>query len=576
MDMSIQVASAIVQRLGPCRIALDRAALADFARELALLGCQPVPVGAPRAGRTVGFLQWQSGDVGPALADALHPFAGLDALVLVTAGQPRHPIETQLFKAGWQRHPAGMMPGEYSVWSAVQLPSISYYARAGDEGFVALNGGGMQADACIARYAMAAGHVRPGDHVLVDGEASADGQAILSALSRAGAITRGAGAELADHSLDMIVAFEPPCPADWITRLADYARLLKFDGRIVLGWRKSTGDNDRPRDWETLLEAASQWTLPEARYVQRAASVDPSGPHILCPAPVDQAIDSDWLIVVASANPLAGEGQSETFAHPAFPAAADPLPTLVDFGAAYDNPYLYRAMVQMGERIGHDVTLARIAECVAEDARPDSADRGAALTVLGYRILEMRRADLVAPILPVIAAYVESATDPVPAHVARWRISLAFLAGRLCELTGDRAGARRWYRRAALADWADFSPLLTTKSIAASFYEARLCLAEGDADSALACFRRGLETALRATASDHGAEMGSADRPLPFYMQELAEVIDMGGQCANAIAHFDLWRRDPGLFWRQVDVRRFGLASWARDLERENARLRAA
>ena len=50
----------------------------------------------------------------------------------------------------------------------------------------------------------------------------------------------------------------------------------------------------------------------------------------------------------------------------------------------------------------------------------------------------------------------------------------------------------------------------------------------------------------------------------------------MGSQCANAVAHFALWQRDPGLFWRQVDIRRFGLASWARDLEQENQRLRAA
>jgi hypothetical protein len=81
---------------------------------------------------------------------------------------------------------------------------------------------------------------------------------------------------------------------------------------------------------------------------------------------------------------------------------------------------------------------------------------------------------------------------------------------------------------------------------------------------------------MRASACPHDAQMGPAERPLPFYLQELAEVIDMGAQCANALAHFDLWDRDPGLFWRQVDVRRFGLASWARDLERENARLRAA
>ena len=61
---------------------------------------------------------------------------------------------------------------------------------------------------------------------------------------------------------------------------------------------------------------------------------------------------------------------------------------------------------------------------------------------------------------------------------------------------------------------------------------------------------------------------------LPFYLPELAEVIDMGSQCANALANRHLWARDPGLFWRVVDVKRFGLASWTLAVAKENERLR--
>ena len=580
--MSIQVAAAIVQRLGPCRIALHRTAHADFARELALLGCETVDIDARPEGRTAGFLQWRARDAGPAFAEALKPFAALDLLVLATAGQPRHPIEQALFDAGWRRHAAGMMASEYGAWSATQLPPVSYYARArADEGFSVLGMPGVAADAVIARYAVAAQHVRPGDHVLIDGEAPADGAAILAALSRAGRISRldtegGDTARIPDHGIDMIVAFEPPSRDDWTGQLAHHARILKYDGRLILGWRKAPGDNSRPADWDVLRGAVAQWLLPEMRYVQRAASRDLSGPHVIQQADMDQPIDGAWFIIMASANPLAGEGHGAGYDHPAFPRGADPLPTLVDFGAAYDNPWLYRVMVQMGERLGHDVTLARLAECVAEDSRGGSADQGAALAVLGYRILEMRRPDLVAPIVPAIEAYVGRAGGDAPAHVQRWCISLAFLAGRLCELTGERPRARRWYGHAARADWRSFSPLLATKSIAAAFFDARLCLAEGDLEAARASFSLGLETALAATGASHATGMGSPDRPLPFYMQELAEVIDMGSQCANALAHLPLWQRDPGLFWRQADVRRFGLASWARDLERENNRLRAA
>jgi len=61
--MSIQMAAAMVQRRGPCRIALDRKVHADFAREFALLGCDPVDIDAHLEGRTVGFPQWRAGDV---------------------------------------------------------------------------------------------------------------------------------------------------------------------------------------------------------------------------------------------------------------------------------------------------------------------------------------------------------------------------------------------------------------------------------------------------------------------------------------------------------------------------------
>ena len=591
--MTIEFANAIVQRLGPCRVALDRQAHDELARELALIGCDvtDVPlVGASKSsnGPTAGFLAWTAPSPKASFAEAIRPFRRMDALILQSAGQDRRTMERSLFEAGWQRHPGGMMLGEYPAWSGTALPPISYYSRAANGQAHELQKGSIEADATIARYAMAANHVRPSDHVLVDGIGSSDGAAILMAQSRAGSITRVASKAragttdaklggIADHSIDLIVAFEPAMAQGWLARLDDYARVLKRDGRIVIGWRQAGHDLARPRDWNELIQAASENFVPEIRYVQLPIAGDPNGPHAIFPIDKEQDVTTEWLLMVASANPLDGAGEAAGYDHPAFPKAMGERPALVDFGAAYDNPWLYRSMVQMGERLGDDLKLARLAECVIEDSRADSADRGAAIAVLGYRILELRLTHLVGQILPLIAAYTgRPLDDDTPVHVRRWRISLAFLGGRLSELAGDRDAAKTWYREAADGEWRAFSPLLATKAIAASFYEARLRLADGDSATALACFKHGVETALEAAAFPHEEQMGTAGQPLPFYLTELAEVIDMGSQCANAVAHFHLWQRDPGLFWRQVDIRRFGLASWARDLEQENQRLRAA
>lgn len=588
--VTIQNANAIVQRIGPCRIVLDMAAFPELACELGLMGCETIDisttVGAGPHGTTAGFLSWTGQHSLRGLAASLAPFQHTDLLVLQTAGQDRRTIEQALFEAGWQRHPGGMMAAEYPNWTADSLPGATLWQRAEGKDAQWL-GKGVEADALIARYATAANHVRPGDRVLVDGVGSTDGASVLRALSRAGSIVRideGNGENvhaqlnrIGDQSIDLVVALEPAVTGDWLSRLDDYGRLLKFDGRIVIAWRQGWGEVNRPASWTAFDDAMAERFLTEKRYVHMAVSSDQRGPHALVPIAPEQPAATDWLMLVASVNPLLGAGHGEAFDHPAFPKAQGALPALVDFGAAYDNPWLYRSMIQMGERLGHEVKLARLAECVIEDSREDSADRGAAIAVLGYRVLEMRRSDLAMGVLPLIESYVGVPLVPeTPVHVRRWRISLAFLAGRLNELAGAREAAKARYREAAEADWAAFSPLLATKSIAASFYEARLHLADGNSQTALACFRHGADTALKAAQFSHERQMGADGQPLPFYLQELAEVIDMGSQCANALANFPLWQRDPGLFWRQVDIRRFGLASWARDLERENERLRAA
>jgi hypothetical protein len=230
----------------------------------------------------------------------------------------------------------------------------------------------------------------------------------------------------------------------------------------------------------------------------------------------------------------------------------------------------------MGERLRHDLKLATLAQWIVTNARPDSADRGAAICVFGYQVLEKREIAIVASVLDFIRDYLRvTAQERTNRHVLRWRLSLAFLAGRLCELSGDRDQAATWYHSVPDYDWRNFSPILATKTVAACFFEGRIHLSTGDLDQAKTCFARGLTESLAALKGNLNDIVGNPDQPIPFGLTELAEVIDMGSQCANAIANLPLWPRAPGLFWKQVDVKRFGLASWAKDLERENQSLRA-
>lgn len=580
--MTFHHAAAIVKRMGPCRIAMDIAAHTELARELALLGCvlHDVPAGDEAVqgdGPTVGFVEWPKPDSIETLAQALRPFAGLQALVLRSNGENRDYLERQILANGWNRHAAGMMAPDYGTWTGKALPELSFYqpgvTTTQDD---LLGRPGQEADAAIARYAMAATHIRSGDTVLVDGADRAGGASILAALSNAGTIHRASDASLrdvSDHSIDTVVALDPTLPDGWVSRLDDYRRILTFDGRLILAIRQTTGRGDTlPTNAAALIEELNQRFLTELRYVQVPATPDASGPHVIATIDLDHGIATDWLFVIASANPLWGEGHGQAYRHPAFAGRGET--TLTDFAAAYDNPSLYRAMVQLGERLNNEMVLARLAEHVIEHSRPGSADRGAAIAVLGYRLLEMRAPVSVPQILSHIQSYIDHpAPENDAPHVTRWKISLSFLAGRLSEMTGDHQAAIGWFRQASEGPWQDFSPILATKAVAGAFYEARLHLAGGDLESARQSFRRGVDITLRATAAPHATLFGDPDRPLPFYLTELAEVVDMGSQCANALAALPLHARDPGLFWRQVDVRRFGLVSWNRDLEKANEHL---
>jgi hypothetical protein len=553
--VTIQLASAIVGQLGPCAIAVEAPGIPTLPTELALLGCDV----SGNAARAV-VIEWPSPESQALLAGAA-AHGSANALVIIPHGPQAASFEPALFAAGWRRHPGAMGLPVLAQWERGELPQACFYERAPGDYSGILNRQDTGSLGSIGRWALACERVRAGDHVLLLGPEAAEGRPIVEALSRATAVeVHGPGTgEQAPRGFDAVIAFD--VPGAWAATIASCTRYLKLDGRLIVGWSDDNGDS--PENWDVLEDALSEEFLIEGHFAQLPAQAVPQS------VPLADIGRPGWQIAVATMNPIGGEAERAAYVHPAFGRSRA---TLVDFAAGYDNPWLYRTMVQMGERLTDDAKLARLAEYVIGNARPGSADQGAALAVLGYRVLE-NRADNVAPVLlGAMATYYDQGGDEP--HVVRWRVSLAFLAGRLSELVGDREAAKLWYGRTASDDWKKFSTILATKAIGAAFFAGRIFLAEQDADAAWPWFQRGVDIALEAAGADHRKELGGGEGLLSFYLPELAEVIDMGSQCANALANRHLWARDPGLFWRQVDVKRFGLASWAIDVARENARLR--
>ena len=628
--MSIQGAKAIIDRIGIGRVVHVAAPEGDtLVQELRLQGCPAARAdeAADAPAETIVLDLAGASPIAPLLR-ALSAFKSAGVLVLRCQNIERWEAEQVLFQAGWRRHPAGMLTHEYEALQDARLNGVSFYQRIPAEAAARwsvddlqadrglhmdmLRESGCRADAHIVRYALAAEYVRPGDRVLDCACGLGYGTAVLAALSLGGEFLgmdldadtvgyaqsnyggpglRYAAGDVAvldgveDSSIDLIVSMETlEHVPDWEAALAAFKRVLKPDGRIVCSvpdrWMDETGEDPNPHhlhvfDWAKLSQGLSQHFLLEAKYIQAAPGGFklPEAARVLRRWPMDNLQDSEWLLAVAAANPFtATDAQTAAYVHPAF--GSQP-PTVADFGAYYDNPYLYRTLIQLGERLRGEDVLFQVALVTANHTRPDSPDRGGAIAVLGYMVLERRSLQDVDNVIGLIEDYAKAGPSDNP-HTMRWRLSHSFLAARLMELRNDQAAALAWYRRAAEQDWRAFSPLLATKTVAACFHQGRLLLQAGDEAGARAAFERGVREALEAAQSPVSDIVGDPAAPLPFGLQELAEVVDMGSQCATALAALPLWRRSPGLFMRQIDTRRFGLASWAKDLERENRRLTGA
>lgn len=564
----------------------------------------------------------------------LLPYTGMPQhLALAANGHERRRLENGLFILGWRRHPGGMSLGDYGQLRDDVLEEVSFYQRIPGEAasrwpaqdlqqdralhMDMLRESGCRADAHILRYVLAASLIRPGDTVVDCACGLGYGSAVMAAMSRGarfrafdldpGVIDYAAAnygherlsfqmgdaaalGALPDASVDMVVSMETiEHVPDWEKVLAEFRRILRPDGRLIASvpdrWIDASGRDPNPYhlhefDWAKFATGLQKHFIIEARYLQTAPGGFklPRASRQLQRVALDAKIDSEWLLAVASVDPLAeGKARRASFTHPAFEHAFDHSGApAVAFGAAYDNPYLYRPLVQMGERLMDDGALIDLAQQAIFASERNSADLGAALAVLGYRLLEERNTDRAGKLLERIRLYLDDTeTAAAASHVARWRLSLAFLAGRLATLIGRREEALTWYETVAQLDWQGFSPLIVTKVVAAAFQAGLLHLAHGDEERAKASFSRGLGQALLAAKAPAASIIGDPEAPIPFALQELAEVLEMGGQCAVALTYLPGWRTRPGLFWREIDIKRFGLGSWAQELSRFNEQLLA-
>ncbi len=529
--------------------------------------------------------------------------------------------ERQFIEAGLRRHPRSQLVVEYESLETEgpqvtlvyeHIPSearirypLAALAAERDLHMDMLREPGRRSDAHIARYTLALPFVRAGDTVLDVACGLGYGTAILTQGSQARRVIGvdnsayaieyaranysadnpacafhlgdAAGLKiLADASVDLIVCMETlEHVASPEVFLAELDRVLRPSGRLIVSvpnqWVDETGHDPNPHhlsvyDWPKLRDQLSAHFLLETAFAQTAGGAlkcrdQTRKLKALSPQNIGDA-DPEWWIAVAMKSPVADA--RATYVETCFPAWSNaPDCNIASFARDYGNPWLVKAMVSIGMRATQPALLEQIANDVLHAARPGSADAGAALCVLAYRLLEApgTTAAAIQTHINRIAAYHAQADDNP--HAWRWRISNEYIAGRLWMSLGNRAAAREAFLACAALDPLRFSPLLATKTVDALFLAGLLAAGDGDLTAARDCWQRGLTETRRVLQGDWRNIWGAADSPATFGLPEVAQIADLATRCSFGLNALEYWRERPAQAWTLAQTNQAReLAGW--------------
>ncbi|MBX3409919.1 MAG: methyltransferase domain-containing protein [Phycisphaeraceae bacterium] len=542
------------------------------------------------------------------LTQTLHALATLATRSVVLMIKPdaqraRAWWEARMFACGLRRHPLtqrwtyftsldvdrGLLTliGEpIPVDAFAAFPQGRIKDESGAEHADALRECGREADAQIARYLIAAEMVRTGDVVLDLACGAGHGAWMIASGSEAARVigvdsSRDAVryalsnfrreraplefravdrpqdlSSLADASVDFISVISPRAVSLLDSPLMkELSRVLSPGGRVLLCGHGAGAATAAGWDW--LAPGLGEGFIPE-RMWRQVAGTTPGFEHLdraLREVPVElgehgvpsaqAAGPAEWWIVAAMKSPVgAGKhGYRETL----FPDYSHLEGfDLSAFARDYDNPWLFRSMVCIGPRMGHDAQRVRMARHVLASARPGSPDHGAAVCVLAYASLA-GNPDGMRESLRLIDEY-EPLADGSP-HAWRWRISNRYAAAKVKLAMGDRAGARADFVACGGMDVLRFSPLLATKTVDAWCQAGVISLLDGDTAAARAAWVKGLEECRRVVVAPWTNVWGLPQQPHPYSMHELSQVIDAGSLCASWMNACERAAWQPGTAW---------------------------
>ncbi|MBU2977955.1 class I SAM-dependent methyltransferase [Alteromonas sp. C1M14] len=420
-----------------------------------------------------------------------------------------------------------------------------------------------RSDAHVYRYVFAGSFIRPNDKVLDCACGLGYGSYILSSFKNCRQVT---GVDICKESVgyandvygsaklsyqavnidhfeqaaleqyDLITSFET------IEHVVDYHAFFKLclthlkpDGRVVASvpylWVDESGKDPNPYhfhefDWQKFKALFLQYGfIIEARHHQTAP-----GGFKLTDSPrkwTEENVDgseseTEWLVIVATPN-LSHELWSgritEPYTNPEYTAPT--LPVYVDFKNGYENPWLHRQIVQIGQRIkSDDVRGAYIEQLLKSSNESPLMLR----TLQGYACKPDKA--WFCEVEKLIDTTEVSVLSHHPFNL-RWFTSLTFILAKQYYELGEFAKATHYFRLLTTVDTFDFCAILSVKSIESYWYLAKIYIWSDDNVAAMKCLTTAKSLIPTVSQAFHNSINNREDLVAPFLWPEMADIYDV-------------------------------------------------
>lgn len=368
----------------------------------------------------------------------------------------------------------------------------------------------------------------------------------------------------ADNSIDLVISFETVEHLHEPDKfLSEVYRVLVPGGRFICSvpnmWVDETGIDPNPYhhhvfDFARLKALCEKHFLVEEVYSQVAGGgmkLKEKGRKITkVPVTSDnRSVEAEWWLLVGMKDPLVG--RKEDYRETSFPNTTDHVLNLVSWGRDYENPWIVRSLVHVGWRLKSQEELTKLSNKVLEYSSLNSPDRGAALCVLGYRLLESKdtTGNYREWLINELRTYTDCMDDVGSAnpHVVRWKISNQYLIAKLNQASGDLSAAATEFWKCAQMDFSGFSPLIATKTVDAAFQAGWLFLnTSGNQEMTRKAWEHGVKTAQRALTSPWDEIIGDFKNPYDFGLREATQILDFATKCANGLFYLKQLHLRPG------------------------------